>query len=95
MLIRTAFSAAAAPMLSIVSGKANPIMDGQEMAALLKRIGWNGNELARRLGIRAQNVSRWLSDRHPIPDNVGAWLIVVADNADKAPALPEGWVRSE
>ena len=61
------------------------------MATLLRRIGWHANELARRLNVRPQNVSRWLSDRHPIPENVAAWLIVVAENADRAPALPEGW----
>jgi transcriptional regulator with XRE-family HTH domain len=68
-----------------------PEMDGAEMEALLRQIGWTARELAQRLGIRGSTVGDWLNGRRSIPDNVADWLRQVAQVLDQAPALPEGW----
>jgi transcriptional regulator with XRE-family HTH domain len=66
-------------------------MTGDEMAAVLKAIGWTAGELARRLGVRPDTVQSWLAGRREIPPNLGRWLLQVRDVHDTAPPLPDGW----
>ena len=66
-------------------------MDGVEMDSILRQIGWTREELQRRLGVRADTIRGWLSNRRPIPENVADWLRIWRDLADQAPGLPEGW----
>jgi hypothetical protein len=66
-------------------------MDGPEMDALLKQIGWTPQVVAGRLGVRTTTIYDWLTGRRSIPPNLGDWLRQVAHAIDQAPALPDGW----
>lgn len=66
-------------------------MSGDEMAAVMKKIGWSAHEVARRLDVRPQTVTGWTSGRRGIPENLAEWLEQWSQLADKAPALPRGW----
>jgi len=68
-------------------------MSGDEMAALLLKLGWASRELARRLDVRAQTVAGWTSGRRGIPPNLADWLELRARLEDDAPPLPDGWER--
>jgi hypothetical protein len=70
-------------------------MDGPEMDAILKRIGWTPPVLAGRLGVRGSTVYDWLRGRRQIPPNLANWLRQVADAIDQAPPLPDGWRLGE
>jgi transcriptional regulator with XRE-family HTH domain len=66
-------------------------MRGDELAEILKAIGWSSAELARRLNVRHDTVMSWLNGRRRVPDNLSAWLIKVRDAVGSAPPLPDGW----
>lgn len=61
------------------------------MAALLRRIGWSSNELARRLDVSYRSLNGWLHDTRPIPENLAEWLREVAAAQGMAPPLPKDW----
>lgn len=65
-------------------------MNGPEFRAALDALGWSQRGLAERLGVAATTTQRWASGRHPIPENVAAWLRLWAAHATSHP-LPEGW----
>jgi hypothetical protein len=68
-------------------------MDGAQLDAILREIGWTREELQRRLSIRADTIRGWLTNRRPIPEVVAQWLRQVRDAQGQAPPLPEGWRR--
>jgi DNA-binding transcriptional regulator YiaG len=74
--------------------KDHRLMNGNEMAAILKRLGWSNGELARRLNVREMSVSQWINGRRGIPDNLAEWLVEMVDHMDRAPPLPRGWKSS-
>ncbi len=49
-------------------------MTGDEMMAELKRRGWSQRELARRVGVSDETVSRWRHGGHAIHPAVAAYL---------------------
>jgi len=68
-------------------------MSGDEMAALLLKLGWSSHELARRLSVRPHSVAGWTSGRRDIPPNLADWLELRARLEEDAPPLPDGWER--
>ena len=49
-------------------------MAGDELHAELKRRGWRQRELAKRLGVKEETVSRWRRGYLPVPSTVAAYL---------------------
>jgi hypothetical protein len=66
-------------------------MDGAEMDAILRQIGWHLQELA----VRPSTIYDWLTGRRVIPPNLADWLQLVRDAQSQAPALPDGWRPGE
>jgi plasmid maintenance system antidote protein VapI len=70
-------------------------MDADEMSEILREIGWEPAELARRLDVRQDTVRRWLSGRREIPPNLAAWLRLHRTVQAQVPLLPDNWRPGE
>jgi DNA-binding transcriptional regulator YiaG len=66
-------------------------MDGAELDAILKTLGWTPQELARRLSVRNDSVYAWLTNRRPIPQTLADWLRLHRTAQGSVPPLPENW----
>ena len=57
-------------------------------------IGWSLRGLAEMLEMGFSTVQRWSTGRKEIPENVAAWLEILAAAHQRNP-LPEGWVSAQ
>lgn len=61
---------------------------------LLREIGWSPRYFSEYLGVNDRTVRRWSTDPlYPIPDNVYAWLDMLAEVRRVCP-FPEGWMHT-
>lgn len=63
------------------------------LADLLHDIGWTPRSLSEHLGLNERTMRRWANGTNPIPDNVYAWLVVLAETHRLLP-FPEGWTNN-
>jgi DNA-binding transcriptional regulator YiaG len=61
------------------------------LAELLDAIGWSHGQLASRLGVTVDTVSKWAKGRRDPPQPVMDWLALVAEHQARAGPHPPGW----
>lgn len=62
----------------------------ERMRWQIEIIGWDKQELVRRLGVKPSKVTAWLMGKSFVPDNVAVWLERLALTVKQMP-VPEGW----
>jgi transcriptional regulator with XRE-family HTH domain len=54
-------------------------VNGEQLKANLNDFGWSQAELAKRLKVHPNTVTKWVNDRKPVPQSVILWVNALSE----------------